>query len=534
MSDPSLIADQQKPVETIADVTKEWSGDVYDAQQVQPVIAALQAGQQAILEAYQDAADYASGQSDPLRATDEYQDECGWERGVYRQTGESVGSMRGRLFNEVTVSPEQIIAAANAVLAPYTSISCVYFEHLDAKFIKSDFKGIAAVTNTTPAAITTKYPLNKTWTNGAQVSISNVGGASVNALWNITLVMGTLAALGPGQPSVTLSGTPATGAPIEIFITTPGALGVAQFAWTQDSVTFFLHFVTQASVPLGTTGLTANFSAGSYQVGYNYAAQVTGFSLNGSVASGVYTGGGSALLTANTFHWSDHMFSPTTTSVPNYPSRYYGALPHRQPGGARLFSSPYGRFFWIRAPDIAGVDANVSGLFTWPDATSRANALPSVGFFLGGHLALTGTVAVTNGTSPVTLDSAHTIALCDSSTGVCTVKMPAAPTAGMQVFIKDTGNRATLNPIAVQGNGSNVVDPVARTSGATATISKNRSGVSWKYSGGVWVLDGLNASYLWSIAATASDIYNSVVGAVESVRGQSMRWTLWVDPKLTS
>lgn len=123
------------PVSDRQDVAAQWSEDLERAE-VAPVRDAIQAGQTALFLEYQRRARYAAAQSDPARATDAYADEIGsYEHGIHRQPGESNEAYRARyLAFTGVVDPDDIIAAANAVLAPYTSISARYAETSDGWF----------------------------------------------------------------------------------------------------------------------------------------------------------------------------------------------------------------------------------------------------------------------------------------------------------------------------------------------------------------------------------------------------------------
>lgn len=80
-------------------------------------------------------------------------------------------------------------------------------------------------------------------------------------------------ALGSAPPTVTLSGTPAGYYDLRIEITTGGALATAVFRWSKDGgATWTSTVTTAASVVLGTTGLTAAFSAGTYALDHAYRA----------------------------------------------------------------------------------------------------------------------------------------------------------------------------------------------------------------------------------------------------------------------
>lgn len=122
-------------VSSTTDVSNEWSFDLM-ASQSAPIRDAIIAAQTAMAMAYQQASRYAAAQNDPLRATDEYLQEIGAERGVSKNQGESDDAYRARINAAPgVVDPADIIAAANAVLAPFTNVSCVYAERSDGWFV---------------------------------------------------------------------------------------------------------------------------------------------------------------------------------------------------------------------------------------------------------------------------------------------------------------------------------------------------------------------------------------------------------------
>lgn len=83
----------------------------------------------------------------------------------------------------------------------------------------------------------------------------------------------TVTALGSAPPTVSLSGTPAGYYDLRIEITTGGTVGVAVFRWSKDGGASWTSTVTTAAtVALGTTGLTAAFSAGTYATDHVYQA----------------------------------------------------------------------------------------------------------------------------------------------------------------------------------------------------------------------------------------------------------------------
>jgi hypothetical protein len=123
------------PVSDTDDVLAAWSGDIAGLSTAK-LRDAIVAGQLAALKAYQQASGYAAAQSDPLRATGEYLDEIGaFERDIKRGAGEADATYRARVNAQPTlVSPEDVLAAANAALAPYTDVQCRYAERCDGIF----------------------------------------------------------------------------------------------------------------------------------------------------------------------------------------------------------------------------------------------------------------------------------------------------------------------------------------------------------------------------------------------------------------
>lgn len=83
---------------------------------------------------------------------------------------------------------------------------------------------------------------------------------------------------GTSPPTVTLTGQPAASSTVVIAISGAGVLGVATFVWS-DGTTTGTGVVTAADVVLGATGLTAHFTAGTYDLTQKYTSSpvVTGF-----------------------------------------------------------------------------------------------------------------------------------------------------------------------------------------------------------------------------------------------------------------
>lgn len=123
------------PAAGVADVAAEWAVELQQPTAA-PIRYAIQAGETAMLQEYERRSQYAAGQSDRLRATGEYQDEIGNEHGIDRQDGESDDDYRARINGIPSVTdPNDIIAAVNAILAPFTSVSARYLERSDGWFV---------------------------------------------------------------------------------------------------------------------------------------------------------------------------------------------------------------------------------------------------------------------------------------------------------------------------------------------------------------------------------------------------------------
>ena len=134
-------------VASSSDVSAVWSWDLMQAPTA-PIRDAIIAGQFATAFALLKASRRAAAQNDPLRATGPALDDIGGERGIYRQIGEPDDPPNAVLYGPPAVAyrqrvnaepnvvdPNDVIAAANNVLAPYTSISCRYAEQSDGFFL---------------------------------------------------------------------------------------------------------------------------------------------------------------------------------------------------------------------------------------------------------------------------------------------------------------------------------------------------------------------------------------------------------------
>ena len=81
----------------------------------------------------------------------------------------------------------------------------------------------------------------------------------------VTYVQGPVTATGTTPPAVTLTGQPVSpSTSLEIDITLGGLRGTAVFSWKLNGVVQQTLQLTAATFALGTTGVTANFAAGTY------------------------------------------------------------------------------------------------------------------------------------------------------------------------------------------------------------------------------------------------------------------------------
>lgn len=398
----------------VIDVAAEWAQDL---QQVtgHPVLQAIQAGEAAMFEEYQRQSRYAACQSDPLRATDEYLQGIGAdEYACFQQPLEPQETYRSRIFRgPAVVDPNDVVAVANAALAPYTAISCRYAERSDGWFF--------------PNVQLDVWQANHAYLFGA-----------------------VIAAAGFYQRQTQLSGTSGGSAPA--FSTAPGTT-------VNDS---------------GATWLCVGPATTSSP-------------------------------------WSSHVFLASDgggpNMVPNYPDRRYPgatlpagttALPNRRPPGAMVSSEPYGRWFLLRAPDISSVDSTIASVYpnvldTWQGTTP----------YLFGAKIAPGNGLVYRQTQ-----------LSGTSGG----GSPVFPTVVGQSVNDGTVTWTCLGP----------VQAVPVTTDGTTGFFVGRT------SDGVTGNNPLNTTYIFAITSTVSDIYAALVGSVDAMLGQGTRWSLLVDPSLTS
>lgn len=133
---------------------------------------------------------------------------------------------------------------------------------------------ILLVENDSPGFLATRIAMRSSYINGRlRKRYGNAGSPLGNSL-PFGQTAPALIAQGTNPPNVTLTGRPILGCmQFQIIITTGGALGSAAFKWSSDNgVTFTSGVLTAATVTLGSTGVIANFSTGTYSTDNSYAS----------------------------------------------------------------------------------------------------------------------------------------------------------------------------------------------------------------------------------------------------------------------
>jgi hypothetical protein len=146
-----------------------------------PVRDAIAAGLAAILKRHQELSAYAAAQSDLLRATGLYLDGACEEHGVFRQPGEEDEALRARaLTTPDLVTPEAILATANAILAPWTTKQPQYLESgLDRLFISDGSASWHSFIGASPSYPDRCYPDDHLLNRGGVRPQSDPGAAWV-------------------------------------------------------------------------------------------------------------------------------------------------------------------------------------------------------------------------------------------------------------------------------------------------------------------------------------------------------------------
>jgi len=109
---------------------------------------------------------------------------------------------------------------------------------------------------------------------------------SWHAFWLGKTYSTTLYAEGTTPPGVTVSGTIPENFGLRIEITTGGSRGTAVFRWSSDNGTSWTSSVTTAaSVALGSSGVNADFAAGTYATDNVYQLKITSWADQGGASN---------------------------------------------------------------------------------------------------------------------------------------------------------------------------------------------------------------------------------------------------------
>jgi hypothetical protein len=410
------------PVVSVEDVEAEWAPELQQ-QAAQPVLEAIQSGQTSLFLETQRQSRYAAAQSDPLRATDEYLEEIGEERGCFKQQNEPQESYRARIFSgPAVVDPNDIVAAANAVLAPYTSISCRYAERSDALHL--------------PFLVADLWTVSTSYLFGALVRPPTTTPPSLFY-----------------YRQVALRGTSAGSAPA--FTTTPGTT-------VNDGTAVWLCV---GAAPIRPTWSSHLFEAAD---------------------------GGGPNIVPNYF---DRLYESLASVLPVALGPGVLPIPNRRPPGAMLNADPVGRWFLLRVPDIGAVDSSVAAMY--PGTLDVWNATQA--YLFGATISV--------------ITSAGTLIFRQTALGGTSgSSVPAFPTT--------SGATVADGPLTWTCLGPAPAAPAVADASTGLFLGGGTSGT--------------NTTFLYAITSTVNDIYNAVIGAVDPLIGQGVRWAMIVDPSLTA
>jgi hypothetical protein len=144
-----------------------------------PVRDALAAALVAIIARYRQLSSYSAKQCDITRATGIYLESLCREHGVFKQPGEADDELRARALTAPDlVTPQAILAAANTVLAPYTSVHAQYAESvLDRWFVQDGSAPWHSFVGAQPQYFSRLYPADAAANGGFVRPSSEIGGA---------------------------------------------------------------------------------------------------------------------------------------------------------------------------------------------------------------------------------------------------------------------------------------------------------------------------------------------------------------------
>lgn len=187
LSGPTPLGGGVLPVASEADVLAVFPTEVRRVATA-PVRDALVAGLTAILQEYQRRSSQGAALSDLLRSVGTHLWALCAEHGVFKQPGETDEALRARVLGiPELVSPAAILAAVNAILAPWTNIQAKYFEsELDQWFVDDGSSSWASfvfdgVDNATPYYADRLYVDDEVENGGDVIEAREVLGAWVFA-----------------------------------------------------------------------------------------------------------------------------------------------------------------------------------------------------------------------------------------------------------------------------------------------------------------------------------------------------------------
>jgi hypothetical protein len=171
-------AAQTPPVASAADVLAVLPAFVRRSDSA-PVRDAIAAALAEILLRYQELVQGSANQCDLAYATGLYLESLCEDRGIYKQPNESEDGLRARaLTTPDLVTPTAILAAANTILAGYTSVKATYAESiLDRWFVQKGGARWHSFVGANPRYLSRLYPDDAAVNGGAVRPGSQVGGA---------------------------------------------------------------------------------------------------------------------------------------------------------------------------------------------------------------------------------------------------------------------------------------------------------------------------------------------------------------------
>lgn len=182
---PAPIDGGGLPVRSSADVLSTFPVEVREVEEA-PIRDAIVAALVAIGRTYQRRSRQAVAQADPLRATGYYLDGLAGDSGVFAQMNEDTEDLRARLLGSpAIITPNAILDAVNAILAPYTTARARYFEsEMDCWFISDGTVEIESfvydgVTGASPRYTDRLYPDDAAANGGDFLTRREVVGAWV-------------------------------------------------------------------------------------------------------------------------------------------------------------------------------------------------------------------------------------------------------------------------------------------------------------------------------------------------------------------